>query len=41
MAQIEPFGIIIVLLLVVTLWRFLEPVIYFFTNFFSSIAGFS
>lgn len=38
--QIEPFGIIIVLLLVVTLWRYLQPVIFFFTDFFSHIAGF-
>lgn len=38
--QIEPFGILIVLVLILTvLWRFLEPVIIFFNDIFSKIAG--
>ncbi|MBN1240210.1 MAG: site-2 protease family protein, partial [Gammaproteobacteria bacterium] len=38
--RIEPFGILIVLLLLLTvLWRFLLPVVLAFNDFFYSIAG--
>lgn len=38
--QIEPFGILIVLVLVMTvLWQFMEPAILTFNDFFFSIAG--
>lgn len=38
--RIEPFGILIVLVLVMTvLWQFLEPAILMFNDFFFSIAG--
>jgi len=39
---IEPFGFMIVILLMVTrvLWNLLSPVIYFFNDFFWSVAGF-
>src|SRR5690606_25691615 len=38
--RIEPFGFLIVLLLLFTvLWRILEPIILMFNDFFVSIAG--
>ena len=38
--QVEPFGILIVLVLLFTvLWEVLEPILYAFNNFFVSIAG--
>ncbi|HEX7080228.1 MAG TPA: site-2 protease family protein [Gammaproteobacteria bacterium] len=38
--QIEPFGILIVLVLLMTvLWQVIEPAILFFNDFFVSIAG--
>jgi Zn-dependent protease len=37
--RIEPFGILIVLIMIVYLWRYLEAPIYFFNNLFSSFAG--
>jgi len=40
--RIEPFGFLIVVVLMFTgiLWRLLEPFIYFFNDFFWSLAGF-
>jgi Zn-dependent protease len=37
--HIEPFGILLVLIMIVYLWRYLEPPIFFFNDLFSSIAG--
>ena len=40
--RIEPFGFMIVVVLMVSgiLWRLLEPFLYFFIDFFWSVAGF-
>ncbi len=40
--RIEPFGFMIVVMLMMTgvLWTLLEPPLFFFTDFFSSVAGF-
>ena len=40
--RIEPFGLIIVVILMVTgiLWSLLEPFLFFFNDFFWSVAGF-
>lgn len=42
MDQIEPYGLIIVVVLLVTgvLWRIMEPFIFFFIDIFAPIAGF-
>lgn len=37
--RIEPFGILIVLVMLVYLWRYLEAPIFFFNDLFSSVAG--
>lgn len=40
--RIEPFGFMIVVILMMSgvLWTLLEPPLFFFTDFFSSVAGF-
>ena len=40
--RVEPFGFMIVVILMMSgvLWTLLEPPLFFFTDFFSSVAGF-
>ena len=40
--QVEPYGFVIVVVLMITgvLWTFLEPFLFFFVDFYWSVAGF-